>query len=83
MVGGTPAQYRRINGYCDTYEFGCDYCYKYASENAAPNATALLANIPAASAVEEGYVLVENPLEKDGMVRVLDGYEQKAVFWLG
>ena len=33
---------------------------------------------PTNSAIEEGYLLIENPLEKDGMVRVMDGYSQKA-----
>ena len=28
--------------------------------------------------VEEGYLLIQNPLEADGMVRVMDGYSQKA-----
>lgn len=36
------------------------------------------ANAPTNSAIEEGYLLIENPLEKDGMVRVMDGYSQKA-----
>ncbi len=30
------------------------------------------------SAVEEGYLLIQNPLDADGMVRVLDGYSPKA-----
>lgn len=34
---------------------------------------------PAAPLVaEEGYLLIQNPLEADGMVRVMDGYGQKA-----
>jgi FtsZ-binding cell division protein ZapB len=32
----------------------------------------------ATTALPENYLLIENPLEKDGMVRVLDGFEQKA-----
>ncbi len=36
------------------------------------------ANAPTNLALEEGYLLIENPLEKDGMVRVMDGYSQKA-----
>ena len=30
------------------------------------------------AAIEEGYLLIQNTLEKDGMVRVMDGYSQKA-----
>ena len=30
------------------------------------------------TALPENYLMIENPLEKEGMVRVLDGYEQKA-----
>jgi hypothetical protein len=48
------------------------------------NATTNMA-IPAAfapqaatTALPENYLMIENPLEKEGMVRVLDGYEQKA-----
>jgi hypothetical protein len=33
---------------------------------------------PPAPAIPENYILIDNPLEKEGMVRVLDGYEQKA-----
>ncbi len=36
------------------------------------------ANAPKSQAVEEGYLLIQNPLEADGMVRVMDGYSQKA-----
>lgn len=32
----------------------------------------------AAPVVDENYAIIENPLEKDGMVRVMDGYNQKA-----
>jgi FtsZ-binding cell division protein ZapB len=32
----------------------------------------------ATTALPENYLMIENPLEKDGMVRVLDGFEQKA-----
>jgi FtsZ-binding cell division protein ZapB len=32
----------------------------------------------ATNALPENYLMIENPLEKDGMVRVLDGFEQKA-----
>ncbi len=28
--------------------------------------------------IEEGYLVIQNPLEVDGMVRVMDGYQQKA-----
>ena len=31
-----------------------------------------------AAALEEGYVTVENPLQAEGMVRVMDGFNQKA-----
>lgn len=33
---------------------------------------------PANQELEEGYLIIQNPLEKDGMVRVMDGYGQKA-----
>lgn len=36
------------------------------------------ANVPTSQAIEEGYLLIQNTLEKDGMVRVMDGYSQKA-----
>lgn len=36
------------------------------------------ANVPTTPAIEEGYLLIQNTLEKDGMVRVMDGYSQKA-----
>ncbi len=32
----------------------------------------------ASTAVDENYVVIDNPLEKEGMVRVMDGYNQKA-----
>ena len=46
---------------------------------ATPNQSPTTATTPAAPLVaEEGYLLIENPLEADGMVRVMDGYAQKA-----
>lgn len=50
------------------------------ANNTAANATTTAQPQAAAAtpAVEENYVLIENPLEKDGMVRVMDGYNQKA-----
>ena len=44
---------------------------------AAPAATVAAANA-ATAAVADGYIQTENPIEADGMIRVLDGFEQKA-----
>ena len=33
---------------------------------------------PTNQAIDDGYLLIQNPLEGDGMVRVMDGYGQKA-----
>jgi hypothetical protein len=35
-------------------------------------------NSAASTAVDENYIVIDNPLEKEGMVRVMDGYNQKA-----
>ena len=35
---------------------------------------------PSNEAVEDGYLLIQNPLDGEGMVRVMDGYGQKARF---
>jgi hypothetical protein len=48
-----------------------------------PAATPVIPGQPAAAntspqAIEEGYLLIQNPLDADGMVRVMDGYQQKA-----
>ena len=43
-----------------------------AAATAQPQANA------ASTAVDENYIVIDNPLEKDGMVRVMDGYNQKA-----
>ena len=34
--------------------------------------------VAASAAVNDGYIQTENPIEADGMIRVLDGFEQKA-----
>jgi hypothetical protein len=50
-----------------------------ATSNAAlPVPAAFAASVPTPTTLPDNYVLIDNPLEKDGMVRVLDGYEQKA-----
>lgn len=48
-----------------------------SNPQAAPSqATTTIPTSP--QAIEEGYLLIQNPLETDGMVRVMDGYGQKA-----
>lgn len=49
-----------------------------SSNNSTIAIPAAFAPPPATTAIPENYIVIENPLEKDGMVRVLDGYEQKA-----
>jgi hypothetical protein len=48
------------------------------SNNALPVPTALAPAVAAIPAIPENYLVIDNPLEKEGMVRVLDGFEQKA-----
>lgn len=47
------------------------------SSNNTPVSTAF-APPPATTNIPDNYLVIENPLEKEGMVRVLDGFEQKA-----
>ena len=47
--------------------------------NANPQAKSSQKTVPTTPQVaEEGYLLIQNPLESDGMVRVMDGFGQKA-----
>lgn len=55
--------------------------------NATPSATPLVGQLPLgqpaatpanSQVAEEGYLIIQNPLGGDGMVRVMDGYSQKA-----
>lgn len=49
-----------------------------ANNGTATTAQAQPVNAAAVGVAEENYIVIENPLEKDGMVRVMDGYNQKA-----